>query len=168
MSVNSRIDPARSRSPIAASSRARPIVRFGGAGNARTPRRKLGGVRGGAAIDGILGEDRLVEVVEFGARFDPELLDEDLAGVAIGLQRVGLAAAAIEREHQLGVQPLTPWVLGGELLELADQVGVAPGGELGVDAHLDGGEALLLQARDLRRRERRGREVGQRRSAPQL
>ena len=58
-----------------------------------------------------MGEDRLVEVVQLGARLDPELLDEDLAGVAVGLQRVGLAAAAVQREHQLRVQPLAPRVL---------------------------------------------------------
>ena len=53
-----------------------------------------------------------MEVVQLGAWLDPELLDEDLAGVAVGLQRVGLAAAAVQREHQLRVQPLTPRVLG--------------------------------------------------------
>ena len=71
------------------------------------------GCRGGWRVErGVVGEDRLVEVMELGARLDPELLDEDLAGVAVGLQRVGLAAAAIQREHQLRVQPLAPRVLG--------------------------------------------------------
>lgn len=68
--------------------------------------------------------------------------------------RVGLAAAAVEREHQLRVEPLAPWVLAGELLELADQLRVAPSGEVGFDAHLHGRELLLLQTRDLRWRER--------------
>ena len=45
---------------------------------------------------------------------------------------------------------------------------MAPGGQVGVDAHLKRREVLLLQARDLRRRERRGGELGERRSAPQL
>ena len=108
-----------------------------------------------------------MEVMELGARLDPELLDEHLARVAVGLQRVGLAAAAIQREHQLRVQPLAPRVLAGELLKLADQFGVAPGGEVGLDAHLHGREVLLLQARDLSRRERRGGELGQRRPPPQ-
>ena len=115
-----------------------------------------------------MGEDRLVELVQLGAGLDPELLDEHLARVAVGLQRVGLAAAAVQREHQLRVQPLAPRVLAGELLELADQLGVAPGGQVGLDAHLHGREALLLQPRDLGRRERRRGELGQRRPAPQL
>ena len=57
-----------------------------------------------------MGEDRLVEVMELGAWLDPELLDEHLARVPVGLQGVGLAAAAIQREHQLRVQALAPRV----------------------------------------------------------
>ena len=115
-----------------------------------------------------MGENRLVEVMELGAWFDPELVDEHLAGVAVGLERVGLAATAIQREHQLAMQPLAPGVLAGELLELADELGMPPGGEVGLDSQLHGLEVLLLQARDLARRERRGGELGQRRPAPQL
>ena len=44
---------------------------------------------------------------------------------------------------------------------------MAPGGEVGLDAHLERRQALLLQARDLGRRERRRGELGQRRPAPQ-
>jgi hypothetical protein len=51
----------------------------------------------------IVAEDRFVEIVEVRSWLDPELLDEDVAGVAVGLKRVGLAAAAIQREHQLRV-----------------------------------------------------------------
>ena len=138
----------------------------------RSPARRaappaVGGL-GRSRACGVVGEDRLVELVELGARLDPELLDEHLAGVAVGLQRVGLAAAAVEREHQLRVQPLAPRVLAGELLELADELGVTPGGEVGLDAHLHGREVLLFQARDLSRRERRRGELGERRPAPQL
>ena len=38
------------------------------------------------------------------------------------------------REHQPPVQPLAQRLLGDERLELADDLGVAPGGEVGVDA----------------------------------
>jgi hypothetical protein len=34
---------------------------------------------------GSVGQDGLVEVVQLGARLDPELLHEDLAGVTVGL-----------------------------------------------------------------------------------
>jgi hypothetical protein len=94
-----------------------------------------------------VGQDGFVEVVEVGAWLDPELLDEHLAGVAVGLERVCLAAAATQREHQLRVQPLTPRVLAGELLELTDQLSVAPDDEVGLDAQLEGREVLLLTPR---------------------
>ena len=77
-----------------------------------------------------------MEVVQLYARLDPELLDEDLACLAISLQRIALAAAAVQREHQLRVQSLAPRVLAGQLLELTDQLGVAAGDEIGLDAHL--------------------------------
>ena len=99
VSVNSRTDagsqPLADRHELARATD-RPIRRRGQRADAWEPRRR------GRRVDrGVVGEDRVVEVVELGARFDPELLDEDLAGVAVGLQRVGLAAAAVEREHQL-------------------------------------------------------------------
>ena len=168
VSVSSRTEPARSRSPTAASSSPatdRPIRRR--RQRAAPDRRLAPAARAAASSAGSWREDRLVEVVQLGARLDPELLDEHLAGVAVGLQRVGLAAAAIQREHQLRVQPLAPRMLARELLELGDQLGVAPGGEVGLHAHLQRRQALLLQARDLGRRERRRRELRQRRPTPQ-
>jgi hypothetical protein len=114
-----------------------------------------------------VGEDRLVEVMELGARLDPELLDEHLARMAVGLECVGLAAASVQREHQLSVEALAPRVGTRELLKLADQLRVAPRGEVGLDADLHRREVLLLQARDLSRRKRRGGEFRQRRPPPQ-
>ena len=67
-----------------------------------------------------MDEDRLVEFVQLGSRLEPELFDEDVAGVAVGCQRVRLAAAAVEREHQLRVQPLTPRVLRDVPLQVGD------------------------------------------------
>ena len=115
-----------------------------------------------------MGEDRFVEVVQLGSWLDAELLDEDLARVAIGLQRIGLAAAAVQREHQLRVQPLAPRMLRPELSELGDQLAVASHRKVGLDAHLQRRQALLLKPRDLGRRERRGSDLGERRPAPQL
>jgi hypothetical protein len=44
---------------------------------------------------------------------------------------------------------------------------VPAGGEVGVQARLDGGQSLLLQPRDLGLRERLERQLGKRRPAPQ-
>ena len=64
----------------------------------------------------ILREDRPLERAQPLARLDPELVDERAARVLVGLQRVGLAVAAVEREHQLAAQPLAVRVLGDQRL----------------------------------------------------
>jgi hypothetical protein len=117
---------------------------------------------------GVVGEHGLMEVVQFASGLDPQLLDQHLAGVAVGLQRVGLAAAAIQGEHQLGVKALPPGMPTREVLELGNQLGVPPGGEVGLDAHLQGGHMLLLQTRDLGRRERQRSKLRERRATPQV
>jgi hypothetical protein len=58
-------------------------------------------------------------------------------------------------------------MLGDELLQLADDLGVVPERELGLDTQLERGGAQLLQSRDGRLRVGRIRDVGERRTAPQ-
>ena len=53
----------------------------------------------------VLAQDRLVQAPKLGARLDPDLLDQRAPGVPIGLQRLRLAPAPIQREHPLRVQP---------------------------------------------------------------
>jgi hypothetical protein len=55
----------------------------------------------------VLPQNRLLEVAEPAARLEPELLDQQPARVLIGLQGLGLAVAAVEREHQLRAQALS-------------------------------------------------------------
>ena len=59
-------------------------------------------------------------------------------------------------------------MLGPQLLELAHQRTMRPAGEIGLHARLQRHQALLLQSRDLRRRERLERQLRQRRPTPQL
>ena len=49
----------------------------------------------------VLAQDRLVHALQLSAGLDAGVLDEDLAGVAVDLERLGLPSAAIQREHQL-------------------------------------------------------------------
>ena len=56
------------------------------------PLRGLAEPRGRREL-GVLAEHRPLELLERGARLDPELLDEHLAGVAVGLERLRLPAA---------------------------------------------------------------------------
>ena len=58
-----------------------------------------------------MSEHRTVQRGEFLARLDPEAVDEHLARLPVGGQRVGLAPAAVQREHQLRMQALAQRVL---------------------------------------------------------
>ena len=55
----------------------------------------------------------------------------------VRLQRVGLAAGAVQRQHPLAVQGLPQRLLEHEPLELADDLAVAARGEVEVDRQLD-------------------------------
>jgi hypothetical protein len=78
------------------------------------------------------------------------------------VQRLGLAARAVESEHELAPQPLAKRVLGDELVELRHELPVPPGVEVGVEALLQRGQPQLLDARDRVLRERLVAEVRQR------
>ena len=58
-------------------------------------------------------------------------------------------------------------MLGDQALELADELGVAPQGEIRLEPRLERGEALLLESAHLDLRERRFRKVGERSPAPE-
>ena len=87
--------------------------------------------------------------------------------VPVGVERLGLAAAAVQREHALGVQPLAQRVLGQQRVDLADELVMAPGGEVRVDRELRGGEPQLLEPADLRVGERLVGDVRERIAAEQ-
>ena len=116
----------------------------------------------------VLGQDLLLQALELGARLDPDLFDQGLARLAVGIEGLRLAPVAIEGEHALRVQALSQRLLGDQRLEPADRLGVAPGGELGVDRQLDRPQVKLLEAADLGAGERLGGDVGERGAAPQL
>ncbi len=73
---------------------------------------------------------------------------------AVGLERLRLAAAAVQGEHQLAVQVLAERLLRHGGLELGDQIRVPAERELGLDARLECRPAPLLEAGDLGLRER--------------
>ena len=58
-------------------------------------------------------------------RIDPELLVESLACALVRLERLGLPARPVQREHQLAVKPLPQGMLSDEALELRDEARVA-------------------------------------------
>ena len=115
----------------------------------------------------VLLEDPPLELAKLAARFDPELLDELRARVLERLEGVRLPTRAVEREHELRPQPLAKWVLAHKRLELSDERGGASELKVRRDAILERDDASLREARDLRLREVRVREVCERRPAPQ-
>ena len=89
--------PGEDVSAISASSPSRPISSSAGAGSAAgDARRRLLGRQ-----LGVVREDRLLEPPQLRPGLDPELVDEQPAPLAHHLERLRLAAAAVEREHQV-------------------------------------------------------------------
>ena len=162
-SPSTRMSPNASRPAIRNAAAPNSSCRVRGGGCA--PR--LGLVRPGQVERRVVGEDRVVQVLQLGARLDPDLVDERVPRVAVGLERLRLAAGAIQREHPLGVQVLAQRIRSDERVELPDHVGVAALREIGVDRALRRTHAQLLEPADLGGRERLVGEVGERISVPE-
>ena len=116
----------------------------------------------------VLAKDRLLELVQGRARFDAELVDEELSRFAIDLERFDLTTRAVERPHEYGPQPFAQRVLADEHLELSDELGVTAEREVGFESTLERPKAELFEARNLSLRERLLGEVGKRRPAPKV
>ena len=116
---------------------------------------------------GILPENRAFEAAERRTGLQAELLEQPPLPVAVHLKRLCLAAAPVERQHQLSAELLTQRMLLDESLKLTDDERVPPRRQLAVEALLQRGESSLLERRDLRLRPPLVREVGERRTAPQ-
>ena len=115
----------------------------------------------------VLAQDRGLQALQLGSRLDADLLDQGGARLHVGLERVRLASAAIQREHPLGVQALAQRVLGQQRVNLTEDLLVAAGGQVGIDGQLGGRQPQLLQPPDLGARERLRGDVGQRLAAVQ-
>ena len=102
-----------------------------------------------------------------GARLDAEFVDEDRAGRAVGVERVRLAAGAVERRHQEATRPFAERMLEDELLQLAHHVGVSPERQVGLDPPLEREHSELLEAPCNGVEQRLLREVGERATAPE-
>ena len=113
-----------------------------------------------------MAQHGLLQPAQLRARLEPQLVDQRAARVGVGLERLGLATAAVEREHQLRAEPLPQRVACDERAQLRDQLGVAAEREVGVDAQLERLEPLLLERLDGRDGELLVGEVGERAAPP--
>ena len=143
---------------LGAEHRHRLAGRHGGGGRRRRRRGPQGRV---------VAQDRPLQLAEGRRRLQAELVEQQLPDLAVGLEGLGLAAAAVEGEHELAAEPLAQRLLGDQALELADQLGPGAQGQVGLDPLLHTDQAQLLQPGDLGLGERLVAEVGQRRPPPQ-
>ena len=79
-------------------------------------------------------QDLGFEALKLGAGVQAEVLDEGVAGAAVGVECVRLAARAVEGEHQLGVEALAVRMVGGEAFELGDELRAAAEVQLELEA----------------------------------
>ncbi len=115
----------------------------------------------------VLAQDLLLEVSQLARGLDAELLVEGPANRPVLPQRVGLPAAPIQRQHQLSTEPLPPWMLVDECLELTDEPGGVARRKIRGDAVLDRHEPALCQALSLGQDGRLVPELPPRHAAPQ-
>ena len=115
-----------------------------------------------------LAQDVRLQSLKRRARSEAELLIQRAARLVVGLESVGLAPGAVERQHQLPPQPLAQWVVADQRLQLAHQLGRSAECEVGLDPILYRVQAQLLEARDLRLCERVVGEIRIGRAPPQL
>ena len=77
-------------------------------------------------------------------------------------ESLGLPPRPVEREHELGAEPLAEGMLHGERLQLRHERELTAECEFRVDSFLNRGEAQLLEALDLHTCEWLELEVGER------
>jgi hypothetical protein len=115
----------------------------------------------------ILLQDRDLEVAQRRTRVDPELVGEPAPDAVQRGERVGLATAPVEGQHQLGVDPLVERVLAGQPGQLPDQLRVLAQRQRGVDPGQLPPQPQAVQPGHLVGQAGHPGQVGQRLAAPQ-
>ena len=114
-----------------------------------------------------MAEDRALELLQGRPWLDPEPLDEQAAAFPVAGERLCLAAAAVEGEHQLASQLLTQRLRLDEGLQLGDEPLVLTERELGLDPAAEHLEPELREPPGRGGREGLAAELGERRAAPE-
>lgn len=129
---------------------------------------RVGACLGRDAERRVLNEDGALELLHLERGLEPELVVEELPRAPVDVKALGLAAAAVEGEHQLRPEALTVRVVGDQRLELGDEAEVSGERELGVDPLLDRCETELLQPLGFDPRKSLELEIGERPPTPEL
>jgi hypothetical protein len=109
-----------------------------------------------------------MRVSQGGARLDSELLRERSAYPVVLVERVRAAAARVECEHELRMEPLSQGSGCACDLDLLDQPGRGAELEAAVEVLLEQRQLQVLKATQVIARPAVVQQVGQRRSAPKL
>ena len=96
-----------------------------------------------------MAEDLPFQLREKRAGLETELVAEQLPAAPVHLERVCVAAGAVERDHQLPAQLLPQGVIGDERLQLRHELAVVTELQLRLDPLFGRGETKLLQPGDL-------------------
>ena len=94
---------------------------------------------------GVLPQDALAQGLQLWPGVEPELVGQTRAGGGVGLERLGLSTGPVQRHHEQGAEAFVERVRGDEGLQLADDLAVPAGRELGRDEDLEGRESQLLE-----------------------
>jgi hypothetical protein len=128
-------------------------------------RSRSGTISRGGSERRVLAEDLMLEPFERRPGLERELVGKETAALLVHVQRVGLPARAVEREHQLAAQALAERIRRHQLLQLRYDLGVSAELELRLDALLQRAEPQLLEALGLGAREVLVAKVGKRLAA---
>jgi hypothetical protein len=128
---------------------------------AATGDRRDGGDRG------VVGEDRLLEPPQLGPRLEPELVGEYAPRLLERLECVGLAAAAIERQHELPPQPLPEGVVCERRPERRRELAMLPERKRDLELLLERIDAQSLEPAGLGAEPGCAGQTLQRRAAPE-
>lgn len=115
-----------------------------------------------------MAQDRRLQFHERGTRVQAKLVGKPLPGGRESGERVDLAAAPVQREHELTAQALAERVGCYELVELGHQAVVPTQLQVSVDAGYQGRQPKLVQPGGLRLRVAGASEVLQHVATPQI
>ena len=116
----------------------------------------------------VLAQDRRLEIAQFLAGLQPEIVLEGAATRLVDVECARLSAGAVEGEHQLRTEPLPVGMLRDQRLELRHECGIAAKCEIGIDSLLERAQSQLVELCDGGARERLGPQLRQRLIPPEL
>ncbi len=108
-----------------------------------------------------------MELTQLGPGIDAELLGEDVARLPVRVERLRVAARAVQGLHEQQPQIFPQRMVGQQPAQLRDDLGVAAAGQLGLDPEFGGVKVELGQPFGFRLDQCRRRDIGQRAAMPE-